>query len=143
MTTELTKFASMIRNASTMKAHERHELADAISAAAPSMEIADLKTLNRALTDLIQADAARNSAKSKRLARLQSAMASQADDPLTDSKVAACRSELRRLGFGDINAHAQNGVDVRDLDQRMKAEKWSDQRRIALKVALAHIGLVD
>ena len=116
---------------------------DSIKASAPSLPLHDLKILNAALAAELKAREAQNSKKAIRLKKLQAAMAAQADDPLTNSKVGTCRSELRRLGLGEINAHGENGVDLHDLDQRMKNEKWDAARRISLKVALSDIGLLE
>jgi hypothetical protein len=120
-----------------------NETLAAIQASAPSLPLHDLKVLNAALAVELRARESQNSKKAIRLKKLQAAMAAQAGDPLTDSKVGTCRSELRRLGLGEINAHGENGVDLHDLDQRMKAEKWDAARRISLKAALSDIGLLE
>jgi hypothetical protein len=143
MTFDIKKFTDHIRGASTLKATERAELAAAIQAAAPSLGIADLKVLTKTLSDLVQADAAKNSRKAVRLQKLRAALENQADDPAVDSQVRKVRGELQRLGLGDINGHSATGVDLHDLDRRMKDEKWDAKRKIALKCDLSQIGLLE
>jgi hypothetical protein len=139
---ELTKFANLIKNASTLKASERTELAAAIQAAAPSLGIGDLKILNKALSDLVAADAAKNTKKAQRLQRLQAA--TQSEDMAVESSINHVRGELRRLGFGaDINAHAANGIDALEIHKRAKAEGWQPQRIINLKIQAERIGLME
>jgi hypothetical protein len=115
---------------------------DDIKASAPSLPLHDLKALTGALSETVKAQEAQRSRKALRLQRLGNAMAAQADDPLTNSKVATCRGELRRLGFGDINALSANGVDLHDLDRRMKDAGWDAKRKIARKGALDQIGML-
>jgi hypothetical protein len=134
---ELTKFANLIRNASTLKATERAELASAIQAAAPSLGIGDLKILTKVLTELVQADAAKNSAKAKRLARISAAQS----DPQMVPTINYCSARLRSLGL-DIDSLAAS-ADVHALDKAMTEANWKPDQRIGMKSALSRIGVLD
>jgi hypothetical protein len=138
---ELKKLCEHIKGASTLKPSERHELANAIQAAAPSMEIGDLKVLNRVLSDLVAADAAKNSKKAVRLRKLQAAM--ESSDKTVEARINLVRGEFRRLGFGDINACAKDGVDAMELHKRAKAEGWQPHRITNLKIQASAIGLIE
>src|SRR6476660_3892159 len=127
--TELTKFADLIKNASTA---QRSKIMDDIRAAAPSLPIGDLKVLNRVLSDLVAADAAKNSKKAVRLRKLQAAM--ESSDKTVEARINLVRGEFRRLGFGDINACAKDAVDAMELHKRAKAEGWQPHRITNLKI---------
>jgi hypothetical protein len=120
-----------------------NETLAAIQASAPNLPLHDLKILNAALAAELKARESQNSRKAVRLQKLQAAMAAQASDPLTNSKIGTCRNELRRLGFGDLNACAKDGVAIHDLDQRMRDANWDTKRKIALKLALSDVGLLE
>jgi hypothetical protein len=57
------KFSDHIRGASTMKRTDLVELADAIQAAVPSLDISQLKALERVIKQLIASDAAKKTSK--------------------------------------------------------------------------------
>jgi hypothetical protein len=132
--TQATKFADLIRNATT---HEREKLADAIQAAAEHLSPADLKPLIAGLTEIVKADAEKNSAKSKRIAKMNAAQANVLMEPTI--KFAAGR--LRSLGL-DLNVIAAS-ADVNAVDKAMSEKKWTGEQRIGLKSALAHIGAIE
>jgi hypothetical protein len=134
---ELKKLCEHIKGASTLKPHERHELANAISAVAPSMEIADLKVLNKVLSDLVAADAAKNSRKAQRLARVQAAI----EDPQMQPTINYCSGRLHSLGM-DINSLAAS-ADVHALDKAMTEAKWKPDQHIGMKSALSRLGVLD
>jgi hypothetical protein len=116
---------------------------DDIKASASSLPLADLKALNLALAAQVKAQEAKTSKKALRIARLQAALENQADDPLVDSRVRLVRGSLRRLGLGDINDHAKNGIDVFELDKACKAAGWKSTQSINLKIQASAIGLMD
>jgi hypothetical protein len=87
-----------------------------------------LETLSAA----VQADAAKNSAKAKRLQRLQAAIASQTQDPAIDARVNAVRGELKRLGL-DI-------ISVKGRPRRPRIAQENEGREMA---AVAHDSVED
>jgi hypothetical protein len=135
--TELSKFSDLIKNASTA---QRSKIMDDIRAAAPSLPIADLKVLNKALTEVLAADAAKNSRKALRLQKLQAAMAS--DDRTVETRIDFVRGELKRLGY-DINASAKDGIDAMELHKKAKTEGWRPERITALKIESTNLGLME
>jgi hypothetical protein len=143
MTFDIKKFTDHIHGASTLKPAERSQLADAISAAAPHMQIADLRVLNKALSDLIQGDAEKHSKKAVRLRKLQAALENQSADPVVDSQIRLVRGSLRTLGYGDLNEHTKNGLDPLELHKRAKAAGWQPERILNLKIQAERIGLLD
>jgi hypothetical protein len=140
--TQLTKFADLIKNATTQ---ERGKILDDIKAAAASgnMPLADLKALSAALDAEVKARQAKTTLKAKRLERLAAAMADQSNDAQIDSAVALVRAGLRSLGFGDINAHGEKGIDANELHQKAKAAGWDGVRITQLKAAAAAIGICE
>jgi hypothetical protein len=128
------KLAELIR---AMSASERVSLAGSIEAAAANMPARELKELVAALNQVVAADAEKNSAKSKRLARMSAAKS----DPLMQPAIVLAAAELRRLGE-NIDDFSVEG-NVAKLDKLMAAEKWDGTRRIRLKTALYQIGSIS
>jgi hypothetical protein len=73
-----TKFSDLIKNATTS---ERIKLLDDIKAAAPSLPLHDLKALSAALSEVVKAEDAKTSAKTKRLALMQASIEDPAKEP--------------------------------------------------------------
>ena len=140
MTTQLSKFSDLIKNASTS---ERSKILDDIRASAPSLPLADLKTLTAALSEAVRAQDSKNSKKALRLQRLQATIAGQDDDPEIEASVRLVRAELQRLGFGEINAHGQAGIEALEIHKRGKAANWDPTRITRLKIEASRIGLVE
>ena len=113
---ELTKFASLIRNASTL---ERAKILDDIKASAPHLPLSDLKALTAALTEVVNAESAKTSAKARRIARVAAAQA----DPQMEPTINYCSGRLSSLGL-DINSLAAS-ADVHALDKAMAEHKWN------------------
>jgi hypothetical protein len=134
-----TKFSDAIKNATTF---ERGKILDSIKAAAPSLPVAELKTLIAALDAEVKAQQSKNSAKSQRLQRLQAAMENQ-DDPQISKRVNLVKGELSRLGYASINEISANGVNAAELHKRAKDAGWQLERITLLKTAAAMIGIVE
>jgi hypothetical protein len=122
-----------------MTGAERHKLADAILASAESgtMSLSELQHLTDGLTKLLSAEAEKRSAKNVRVAKIEAAKA----DPLMRPTIAFATGRLRALNM-DINAAAAV-ADVGAIDKAMKERNWNIEQRIALKGALAKIGVID
>jgi hypothetical protein len=121
---------------------DREKLLDDIVQAAPNLPLATLKRLSGELSAAAKAKEAQRSRKAIRLGRLEAAMTNQADDPHTADRVELARGELRRLGL-NINESGPDGFNVFEVDQKMKAANWSDERRGALKACMYEIGLIE
>ena len=120
---------------------DRHKILNEIAAAAPHLPLQDLKALNAALSAEVKNQEVRNSAKGQRLARLSAA--AESDDPVIADARRIVSSGLKRLGMGEINAHAASGISVAELDQKMRDRKWGDHERIMVKAAAHRLGLVE
>jgi hypothetical protein len=120
---------------------DRHKFLDAITASASSLPLQDLKVLNKALAEAVKTQEAATSKKALRLGRLQAA--TESTDPRYEDAQRVAASGLKRLGLGALNAHCENGVNVKDLDQKMIQAGWSSSERIQLKANLHAIGLVE
>ena len=88
------------------------------------MPLADLKTLTAALSEAVRAQDSKNSKKALRLQRLQATIAGQDDDPEIEASIRLVRAELQRLGFGEINAYGQAGIEPLEIHKRGKAANW-------------------
>lgn len=120
---------------------DRHKALDQINAAAKHLPTAELKTLISVLSAEAKNQEARNSAKGQRLARLEAAAKSD-DGRVADARQIAA-SGLKRLGMGELNAHAASGINVPELETKMRSAKWGEYERIMVKAALHAIGLAE
>jgi hypothetical protein len=136
--TKPTSLIEMIRGAS---APDRFKALNEIVAAAKHLPTDELKVLNSFLADEVKAQAAKSAPKALRLARLAAAAAS--DDPRFEDCRRVVASGLRRLGFGEINANTEQGIDVHELDKRAKERQWTDNERINLKAQAHRLGLIE
>ena len=134
MTTNLTKFSDLIKNTSTS---ERIKLLDDIKAAAPSLPLHDLKALSAALSEVVKAEDAKTSAKTKRLALMQASI----EDPAKEPAIKFCAGRLRALGL-DLNQISAS-ADVASVDRAMKEKGWTGEQRLALKTGLSRIGAIE
>jgi hypothetical protein len=133
--TEMTKpvkFADIIASAS------KDEIIEAISAAAPSMSMEDRLFWIRAL---------QSSAPSKhdsRVNRLNTVLkACAAGDGKAYNAVLRCQRDLRSLDLSDnLDANAESGYAVTDIDKAMKKAGWNTERRIEAKSRLDNLGLL-
>ena len=118
-----------------MTGQERHKLADAIIASAESgtMSLSELQHLN----DGLAAESEKRFAKNVRIAKIEAAKA----DPDMKPTIEFATGRLRSLGM-DINAAAQ-AADVGAIDKAMTELRWTNLQRMALKAALARIGVID
>lgn len=134
---QLSKFSELIRNATT---HERVKILNDIKAAAPSLPLADLQALSAALSEEVRAQQAKDSAKTKRIARMAAAKA----DPKMAGIIVRATAELKRLDldidtdFGDNSVH-----NLKKLNDAMKAAAWDEKKRLTLKAAAYQLGLID
>jgi hypothetical protein len=106
---------------------------DDLKKVAPSLPQAE----RQALIDALSAEAA----KSPRMAQLQAAAEHQ-----TNRKVELVTAELGRLGLekplaGNIKASAKKYA-VHELDKAMRANHWTENRRMALKSDMNSLGLL-
>jgi hypothetical protein len=136
--TKPTSLIEMIRGAS---APDRHKALNEIATAAKHLPTDELKVLNSFLADEVKAQAAKSAPKAMRLARL--AAAAESDDPRMEDCRRVVASGLKRLNMPDMNACAESGIDVHDLDKRAKDRQWSDNERITLKTYCHRLGLVE
>jgi Asp-tRNA(Asn)/Glu-tRNA(Gln) amidotransferase A subunit family amidase len=121
---------------------DREKLLDDIVAAAPDMPIASLKRLSTELSAVAKSKELKASRKGQRLALLAAAMHDQADEPEVNARVELARGELRRLGLS-LNEVPADGFDHVDLNNRIRAANWSDERRHTLLSVMATIGLIE
>jgi hypothetical protein len=118
---------------------ERHKLADTILARAESgsMPMHELQHLTDGLQKLIAAESEKRSAKNRRIDRIVAAKA----DPLMRPTIEYATGRLRALNM-DINAAAAT-ADIGAIDQSNERAQLEYRRGIALKSALAKIGVID
>jgi hypothetical protein len=121
---------------------DREGLVDDFISSADKLPVPTLKRMAKAFSAAAAAKESSQSAKAQRLRRLQAAMDNQAEDPQVDSAVKLARGELRRLGL-EINACPADGFNPFELQKKMKAENWSDERRNTLMACCVKIGLVE
>ena len=116
------------------------KLADAICAsAADDMDIPEIEYLISGLIKVRDLQAAKDSAKSKRLQRMHAAQS----DPKFRPIISRCDGELSRLGFeGGVNAFAAEDGSLKKLDAAMTAAKMDVEKRMSLKTNLHALGLI-
>ncbi len=112
---------------------------DAICAsAADDMDIAEIAHLISGLIKVRDVQAAKSSAKAKRIERMNAAKS----DPKFNDIVRRVDAELKQLGFDDIDAFAKNG-SLHKLNEAMSAAKMDGEKRMQLKENAAALGLID
>jgi hypothetical protein len=120
-------------------AAKQYKVADALVAnAEATMHADELQYLIAKLTSVYAAEAAKDTAKAKRVAKINATSV----DPKYRPIVQRVDAELRRLGFEGINDFAENG-SMRKLNDAMSAAKWENDKRFKLKENAAVLGLID
>ena len=115
------------------------KLADAICAsAADDMDIPEIEYLISGLIKVRDLQAAKDSAKSKRLERMHAAQS----DPKFRPIISRVDGELQRLGFEGVNAFAAEDGSLKKLDAAMTAANMDVEKRMSLKTNLHALGLI-
>jgi hypothetical protein len=123
----------------SLSASERHNLADSLSAATASMTIEEKKQLLDAFKESVSAEESKKSLASIRAAKMTKAM--KMENPFDQTNVKSALRQMQRLGL-NIDQIAASG-DVKAVDRAMTEAGWKNTERMALKVVLANIGVID
>jgi hypothetical protein len=103
-----------------------------------TMNIEEVQHTIAGLTKGLEVKAAANSAKARRIGRMNAAKT----DPKFNNIVLRVNAELKHLGFEDIDDFAENG-NLRKLNDAMSAAAWDNDKRFQLKENAYALGLID